>query len=443
MATNQQAYSLLRDAYYGDGIFFAGKGLRRHPRESIENYRDRQGLAYYLNYTGPIVDACTNPVFRDEIRREYRNTAAFAAFLDNCDRIGTDLQDFMRRTAKYAKLYGAVYVLVNNTAEGGRNMAETLADRRLPYLTLVYPEQLVEWEHDESGSLASITWREQTEEDGRTVEYTHTWTTDSWLVEREGKAISAGQHGLQRVPVVRWCGRTTDPQDMQPTSEFISVAQANYFLFQVCSWHTQILRDQAFSILTLPDAGESDITIGTNNLIAYPPDSAHAPAFISPSADPAQMLEAQEDRLIREMYRMTDLSAVIGVQEAKSGVAKRWEFERTNQKLADFALQCEQAELEIISLYERWTGENIAYFCEYPRDFRINDIADSLAEAQAALDLPMNAGATFRAEVMRKVLAAYMPNIDPAVYDDIMREMQESDDIHAGTEIGDDDTAEI
>ena len=113
---NRTSYQLLTDAYYGDGIFIGGKGLRRHPREKDFNYRDRQALAYYLNYTGPIVDACVNPVFRDNIRREYKDNQLIDAFMDDCDRLGTDFQDFMRRGAKYAKLYGAVYVLVNNVA---------------------------------------------------------------------------------------------------------------------------------------------------------------------------------------------------------------------------------------------------------------------------------------------------------------------------------------
>ena len=139
---NQRVYQLLSDAYYGDGIFMGGRGLRRHPREQEFNYRDRQALAYYLNYTGPIVDACVNPVFRDDIRREYRDGATLAAFMDDCYRIGTDLQDFMRRGAKYAKLYGAVYVLVNNTAERGSTLANALSGRKFPFLSLIMPAQI-------------------------------------------------------------------------------------------------------------------------------------------------------------------------------------------------------------------------------------------------------------------------------------------------------------
>lgn len=424
---NKRLYQLLTDAYYGDGLFYGGRGLRRHPREEESNYRDRQALAYYLNYTGPIVNACANPVYRNEIRREYHDTALFSAFLDDVDRLGTDLQDFLRRAAKYAKLYGVVYVLVNNTESRGENIAASVANRQYPFLTLILPEQVEEWAHDDKGALSSITWVERvTGHDGQISETRHTWTDHEWYASGDNTNLQ-GTHGLGRVPIVRWCGRSTEPTDVLPTSEFISVAQTNYFLYQVCSWHTQILRDQAFSILTLPDVGEEDITVGTNNVLAYDPTSTHAPAFIAPSAAPCQMLTEHMDRLVREMYRMCDLESVVGVQENKSGVAKQWEFEKTNRRLADFAIQCEQAEYDIMTLYELWTGENLDYFCEYPRDFKINDVADSLADAKMALDLGLG-DRLYRTEVGRKVLDAYMPNIEPDIYDQIIEEFGEENE---------------
>ena len=38
--TNEQkyAYQLLHDAYYGSGLFSLGRGLKQHPRESIDNF---------------------------------------------------------------------------------------------------------------------------------------------------------------------------------------------------------------------------------------------------------------------------------------------------------------------------------------------------------------------------------------------------------------------
>lgn len=329
-------------------------------------------------------------------------------------------------TAKYAKLYGAVYVLVNNTEETGGNVAASVKSRAFPYLTVIFPEQLLEWQHDDRGRLVSITWQDvSTDNQGHQTRSVSTWTDEWWHVEQNGKVVTAGRHGLGLVPVVRWCGRATEPTNMLPTSEFISVAQANNYLYQVCSWHTQILRDQAFSILTMPNIGDDDsVTIGTNNVLAYPPESTHTPAFIAPSAEPAAMLTDQMDRIIREMYRMCGLSSVVGVHEAKSGVAKQWEFERTNQKLAEFAIQCEEVEYLIVSIFEKWTHEATDYFCEYPRDFKINDVADALSNAQAALELNIG-GAEYRKEVGRKVLDGYLPNIQPDTYDAIMAEFDE------------------
>ena len=67
-------YMMIHDAYYGTGLFVQGRGLIQHPRESVENFMNRKKLAYYWNYTGPIVNAMVDPIFKDEVRREYRNS---------------------------------------------------------------------------------------------------------------------------------------------------------------------------------------------------------------------------------------------------------------------------------------------------------------------------------------------------------------------------------
>jgi len=224
-----------------------------------------------------------------------------------------------------------------------------------------------------------------------------------------------------------------------PPPEFLSVAQTNLHVYQLCSWHTQILQNQTFNILVMPHTGASELTIGTNNILTYPPESQHPPAFIAPDAAPAQVLTEQIDRLIREMYRMSGIDSVIGVQSAKSGVARQWDFERTNQRLVDFAIQSEEAEKAIIALYEAWTGETIGYVCEYPRDFKISDVTEGLAQAQAALDLGLDSK-TYQVEVARKVLEASLPNLEPVAYDAIIRELEAAAAVIEQTQIyGDDD----
>ena len=405
-----ETYTLLHDAYYGDGQFKRGGALVRHTRESPENFRKRKKLAYYLNYTGPIVNASVDPIFRNEIKREYNDTAKFKVFLDDADRTGTDLQNYIRRLAVMAKLYGVVYVIVNNETEIGETVQDSLNKRALPYLAHVLPAEVTHWRFDERGRMTEFGYKNTVKdaEDKAKTRY-YTWTQTSWAVADENmQIIRQGQHALGRLPVVQYFGRSSDPMDVLPPPEFLSVAQTNYHVYQLCSWHTQILQNQTFNILTMPHTGASELTIGTNNVLTYPPESAHPPAYIAPDAAPAQVLTEQIDRLIREMYRMSGIDSVIGVQSAKSGVARQWDFERTNQRLVDFAIQCE---------------ETVGYVCEYPRDFKIADVSDGLAQAQAALDLGLDSK-TYQVEVARKVLEAYLPNIEPATYDAIIRELE-------------------
>ena len=421
----EKIYQLLRDAYFGDGQFEGGGALVKHERESAGNYVKRRALAYYLNYTGPIVNASVDPIFRNEIKREYNDTAKFKMFLDDADRTGADLQNYIRRLAVMAKLYGVVYVVVNNEAELGETVQANLDKRALPYLVAVLPQEVTHWRFDERGRLVEFGYKSTVKdsEDKARVRY-YLWTEAEWRVLDENKqALRQGAHALKRLPVVQWFGRSNDPMEVLPSPEFLSVAQTNYHVYQLCSWHTQILQNQTFNILTMPDSGETEITIGTNNVLTYPPESQHPPAFIAPDAAPAQVLTEQIDRLIREMYRMSGIDSVIGVQTAKSGVARQWDFERTNQRLVDFAIQCEEAEKAIVALYEAWTGESIGYSCEYPRDFKIADVTEGLQRSQLALDMDF-ASKTYRIEVARKVLEAYLPNIEPATYDAIIKELE-------------------
>ncbi len=422
------AYKLLHDAYYGSGLFSLGRGLKQHPRESLDNYNFRKMLSSYSNHIAPIVNANVDPIFNDEIRREYNSTAKFDVFLKNADRLGTSLQEYIQQQAITAKLYGVVYVIVNNESEFGASVADNVKDRRLPYLLSVEPADVTGWKLDNEGRIIRFEYKESIIDDnGGTKIIYHEWTDTDWKIRDKGKGVIAeGEHNLGRVPVVQWFGRSTKKTTVLPHPEFYSLAQKNYRLYHLDSLLTQILNSQTFSTLTMPsDESVEDLTLGVNNVLLYPSESSHPPAYIAPDKGPAEIIMKEKDSEIKEMYRIGGVDSVVGVQQEKSGVAKQWAFKRTNQRLANFAVQCENAEKAIIELYELWTNENLSYKCEYPRDFDINDVADVLSQGQQALDLGFKSK-TYYAEVVKRVLDGYMPNIDDKVYDDIIKEIEDS-----------------
>lgn len=427
-------YELLHDAYYGSGMFASGAAVTEHARESNQSITFRRKIAYYLNYTGPILNASVDPIFKDEIKREYSKSVLFDEFLNDVDRQGTSLQEFIEQNAIAAKLYGVMYIVVDNVSEFGSSLAETLANRSMPYLTAVEPKNVVNYEFDDNGKLKLFTYASYLKNaDGTIKAHYHTWTPTEWkITDSDNKTVGQGDHNIGRIPVVQWFGRAARKRDILPPPEYLSIAKTNAHVYNLCSLLSQILYNQTFSILTMPvdNNGLSNVTIGTDNLLTYPAEAGKAPSFIAPDKGPAEVLMAQIDKLINEMYRMSGIDSVIGVQQAKSGVAKQWDFERTNQNLAAFAVRCENAEYDIIELYRLWSGDNIEYLCEYPRDFKVNDVTESLTQAQQAKDLDFKSD-TFDSEILKKVIDAYMPNLETDTKDMIVNEAQAAADEQA------------
>lgn len=439
-------YELLHDAYYGTGMFAAGGALQQHPREDAKNYAFRQQLSYFLNHTAPIINACVDPIFKDTISRNYNENELFKTFLNDVDRLGTTLQEFMRYNSTQAKIYGVMYVLVDNVSEIGETVADQVNNRQLPYLVAIEPKSVYKWLVNDIGELDLFTYTTTVfDDEGNAKTQYHEWTRTSWTVRNEEqKVIATGEHNLGKVPIVQWFGRSSRKIDILPPPEYLAIAKTNHQVYHLCSLLTQILNMQTFSTLTLPDNGQGadDITLGTNNVLLYPAESSHAPAFIAPDRGPAEIIMAVIKMLVDDMYRLSGINSVIGVQEAKSGVAKQWDFERTNQRLADFSVQCESAEKDIIELFELWTNMNVDYKCDYPREFKINDITDSLAQSQAVLDLGLGSN-TLKVETGKKVLDSYMPNIEPETFDEIVAEIegsvqrQEQDETYHNDEVED------
>lgn len=426
-----EEYELLHDAYYGSGMFASGAAVTSHARESEQSINFRRKIAYYLNYTGPILNASVDPIFKDEIKREYGNSVLFDEFINDVDRQGTTLQEFVEQNAIAAKLYGVMYIVVDNVSEFGNSLADTLANRSMPYLTAVEPKNVVNYEFDDNGKLKLFTYASYLKNaDGSIKTHYHTWTPTEWAItDKDNKVIGKGEHNIGRIPIVQWFGRAARKRDILPPPEYLSIAKTNAHVYNLCSLLSQILYNQTFSILTMPvdNNGLQDVTIGTDNLLAYPAEAGKAPSFIAPDKGPAEVLMAQIDKLINEMYRMSGIDSVIGVQQAKSGVAKQWDFERTNQNLAAFAVRCETAEYDIIDLYRLWSGDNIEYKCDYPRDFKVNDVTESLTQAQQAKDLDFKSD-TFDNEILKKVIDAYMPNLEIDTKDMIVKEAQAAAD---------------
>ena len=424
-------YQLLRDAYFGTGGFETGAYLSKHKRESDEDYAFRRNNAYYLNYFAPIVNALVDPIFKKNPLRDYHGSAErfIKNFSLDTDAAGTSIQIFIKRAAVMAKVYGISFIVVDNARNvDSRSQQEMLQRRQFPYAYVLEPDNLEEYGIDKTGDLEYIKFKEIAHIESGTIQYRYVYfDRTAWKIWGDGIALQQGTHNLGCVPVVPLFSRMLEQKTMRPAPELLPIARTAKALYNHCSWLGEILRNQTFPLLTIPSLDAKDLVIGTNNALGYNPDYSHEPNFIAPPSDPATILQNQIASLVQEMYRMANLSFVISTtQNNNSGIARQWEFERTNQQLANFAAQCAHAETAMMNLVAKWVNEDITYTVAYPDNFGVVDVTEELTQAQAVLDMGLGDG--LREEVLKKVLAAYCPDIPDERFDELVEQLQKQTD---------------
>lgn len=428
LSLTSNMYRLMRDSYYGDGGY-RGPYLIPHKRETEQNYRERQQTAYYLNHFSLIVNALVNPIFKRTPLRDWKGTGSpvAEAFLEDVDGAGNDMDSFMQSAALSAKLYGAVFIVVENfkAMDLPVSMGEALAQRKFPYAYTLDPDRVEGVSIDKNGRILSIRFRDTPIKStmGDDKERTVYFDTQKWAVYEDGALVSAGDHNLGAVPVVWFPGQHVKNGELTPTPELYPIAGISCSLYNHCSWLTEILRNQTFPLLTFPSKEASDLIIGNNNALCYDGDTVRfQPGFISPPSDPAALLQAQIKTMVEEMYRMAGLTFSTTTKQEASGISRQWEFERTNQRLAAFAKRCAAAERKIMALVAKWMGLELEYKATYSNDFGVTDVATELKNAQAVLDMQLTG--KVKTEVARQVLAAYVPELPAERFDAIIADIE-------------------
>lgn len=399
MAKDWQFYI---DSYTGKGGFEDGSYLIKYPRESDDKFKRRKELAVYPNYVKKIVDTYISHLFKQSPIRE--TTPEYEDFIQNVDKQGTYIDDFMRKAAKLSLIFGTVLVVIDRPRGKARTRLEEKQKGLLPYAVIRLPYEVEDIQLDKYGNISKIVFKENN--------LFRSFTERDWIIskDKEGKQIiDSGSHELGIVPVVpvRWTD-TVLPFDVFSPSFIQDIAQINFDLYNAISELREILRNITFPVLTLPIRDEttanqlSNLTIGTENFIPYNPEGGGKPDFIAPPPEPAKIYLEYINFLISQMYKIVNLEFALGSQSGASGVALDFEFQQVNSLMAGMALHLEQAEYKIADIVARWNGETgFNGKIEYDKDFSFKDLERELKNTMDALSLQISQ--TFDAELKKKI----------------------------------------
>ena len=433
--------------------------LIKHAREHVDAFAARKKRAFYFNYVKQIVDLFVSYLFRKEISRETR-VPDIEAFWSNADGSSEGIEhpvgNILKEAAVFYLLFGKVAIVVDMPpASGEVSSVQDKKDQGLdPYIYLVKPQNLIDWQYGEDGKLDWVRFEEsipvpmdafEPRKGTKRWKYT-TWDREKWtkhIIEedKEGSKdviateTTEGAHPLGRVPVV--IVQKNDNFKFGSSSGISLIADisvSSVALYNLGSITGEEFYNHALNILVMQkqtsEEDSEDIVLSRDNVLEYD-IGANPPSFLAPSSVPVESLQGFMQKIIEEMKRMSRLgstdSSLTGTGNQTSGLAAAFSFSDSNQALADTAQLLQEIETRLVTLVTLWLGKDPETDLEdtkilYPTDFGLSLFDDELATVSTATQVVQSK--TFAKVITKRVAVKFLDKETPEVVKQVAEEIE-------------------
>jgi hypothetical protein len=396
---NQSYWDFLLNSYMG-GVEYQRAGmLTKYMNETENEYIARLSSTFCENHCKSVISTYISFLFREHPERElglleYDTTVM--DFMEDADLDGRSFDNFMKEVSTWSSVFGHCWVMVVKPNVGAVTMADEIASGARPYLTLLTPLTVMDWEwkRDAVGRF-SLNYFKYTEEVNDTFTTVKEWTPETIttrIVDHKQKVIQSEQveiNGLGRIPAVIAYNHRSPVRGIG-VSDISDVASAQKYIYNLTSEVEQSIRINGHPALvktvgTEAAAGAGAIVTMEDNL-----DPGLRPFMLSVSTDTNQIYQAIA-HTVEAIDKMSNTGSIRSSQpNRQSGVAQEQEFQLLNAKLSEKADNIELTEEHIWELYCLYQGKTWDGKIEYPGSFNIKDTDSAvqrLATAkQAATD---------------------------------------------------------
>lgn len=412
---NISKWDKFSNLYDSDDIY---RYIYQHMREADDMYQTRLNRAFNYNYCKGIIDLYVAYLFSTDISRDTGEdeelNKEFEALYKNADLKGTSYLSFMQFVATASQVYGHVGILVDAPRKGEEDIL-TEADRKQagmrPFLNVVTPMQIRDWEMDRFGRFKWVKIEVPVEEERDFRHKVDTaerrfliWDTEGWelwkLIQIENsipvvELIDEGQspENLKgTVPLVIVVNEKRLKHDWFGESAIRDISDINIAIMNWCSFGDEEIANRCLNLLAMEmdNLGSIAQEISSHNVIEYQP-GASPPQYLTPGETPLKMIKEWIEGGRDEIYRLAKLggsTGLQGVREATSGIAYAYEFNECNQSLAAKAMCLEAGEIDIHKLVAKWFGKAWDGVIAYSRDFGVDDFfleLDTLLKGRTTL----------------------------------------------------------
>ena len=437
-----QRWNFYLRSYLGGEEYRSGGFLHEYALELDLEYQNRINYTPIDNHCRNIISIYSSFLFRVPPTREYGSLQAdpsLESFLDDTDLDGQNFNAFMKNAQTYSSVYGNVWIFVDKPESNAQTRAEELSQDIRPYLTMITPDNVMDWNYVRAASgkyiLDYIKVREEVTSDGS---YYRMWTPNEisyvFVPERgKPKTLEVKPNLIGKIPAICLYNKRS-PKLGVGISDLTDVALLQQSIYNELSEMEQLIRLSNHPSLVKTQGVEA--SAGAGAIISMPDDldSGLKPFLLQPSGSNLSEIRSSIEQKIEMIDRATHMSGVRQTKtQVQSGIALQTEFENLNSTLSEKADLLENAEEQIWSLWAMWQGKSFDGEIDYPDSFNLRDYASDLAFLQQAKASGVRSS-TFQKEIDKQIVGAVID--DDAVISTI------NDEITAQAEIGVFETAQ-
>lgn len=387
---NATKWEFFLRSYAGGDEYRNGEYLLKYIKESDDEYEKRIDLTPLDNHCKNVINIYSSFVWRLPPTRNFGsvdNDPILQSFMHDADMDGRNFNAFMRDAQAWSGVYGHVWVLVDKPKSEAVNRAQELVEEVRPYVTLITPENVLDWRYERSNNgrytLTMLKVREwQTGDES----FYRVWGEDeihSYHAKGDDvELIETIENPLGRVPAVCLYANRSPVRGIG-ISDITDVAYMQKAIYNELSEIEQLIRITNHPSLVMGQ--NTDASAGAGGVIVADDSEEIKPYLLQPNGGNLDAIRASIADKVEAINRMTHMGAVRATEaQTKSGVALQTEFQLLNAKLSEKADLLELAEEQIWDLYSQWQNTSNDIMVDYPDSFNLRDYGTELEFLQKA-----------------------------------------------------------
>jgi hypothetical protein len=425
-------------SFNGGYDYMIGQYLNRYNLELDNEFNQRLANTPCDNHCKNIVQIYSSFLFRTKASRNFGNMAeepTLERFLKDADLEGNNFNTVIKSAQNYASIYGHCFMILDKPKIQTNTRAEELDQDIRPYLSIVTPENCLDWNFKRQANgkyvLDYLKIREEVDRKGGT--YIRVWyqdRVDTLYVEDQKTdpvIIDTADNLIGKIPAVILYNAKSHKRGIGQ-SDLVDISDLQRAIYNEYSEIEQLIR--LTNHPSLVKTTGVNASAGAGAIIEMPDEMEPnlKPYLLQPSGQNLNAIMDSIGKKVESINRIAHTGAVRNTKtQISSGIALQTEFELLNARLSEKADNLELAEEQIFKIYAEYQNTTFDGEINYPDTFNIRDYASDLLFYQQAKSINVPSP-SLNKEIDKEIARA--------VVDDDNKLTEIFDEIDANSEVG-------